>query len=265
MKAGVYSIEGKKISEMELPKVFDEEVRPELIKRAVFHEQSEEYQPKGAYKLAGMQTTAEYQGRKENYRAIKNKGISRLPREKLPKGRFGRVRMLPFAVGGRRAHPPNPDKVLIEKMNNKEYAKAMRCAIAATASKKLVGKRGHLFGGDVPIVIEAKFESIAKTRDVAAAIEKLGLMNDVEKSRNGTKARSGVGVRRRGGRDVPRSVLFVVKEGCAAQKAARNLAGADVCSLKNLDARKLAPGAKPGRLTVWSESVLKEMAVAQVR
>ena len=261
MKAGVYSIEGKKISEVELPKVFDEEVRPELIKRAVLHEQSKEYQPKGAHKLAGMQTTAEYQGRKENYRAIKNKGISRLPREKLPKGRFGKVRMVPFAVGGRRAHPPNPEKVLVEKMNHKEYQKALRSAIAATAKKELVEKRGHLWdGAEVPIVVEAKFEAIAKTKDVVAFAGRLGLAKDVERARMGTKARSGVRVRRRGGRDVPRSVLFVVKDGSPVLKAARNVAGADVCTLGNLDARRLAPGAKPGRLTVWSEAVLKDMS-----
>jgi len=263
MKAGVYSIEGNKAREIELPKVFDEDVRPDLIKRAVLHEQSMEYQPKGAHKLAGMQTTAEYQGRKENYRAIKNHGISRLPREKLPKGRFGRVRMLPFAVGGRRAHPPNPDKVLVESMNHKEYQKALRSAIAATARKDLVAARGHKFDGvNVPIVVEEKFESIAKTKDVAAFVGKLGLAKDVGRARDNSKARSGVLSRRRGGRDVPRSVLFVVKEGCAVQKAARNLAGADVCSLKNLDARMLAPGAKPGRLTVWSETVLKDIALA---
>lgn len=263
MKAGVYSIEGKKEREIELPKVFDEQVRPELIKRAVLHEQSKELQPKGAHKLAGMQTTANMRGRKEAYRAIKNKGISRLPRERLPKGRFGRVRMVPFAVGGRRAHPPNPDKIIVERMNHKEYQKALRSAIAATAKKELVAARGHKVDGiDVPIIIEEKFESIAKTRDVAAIVERLGLGKDVERARNGTKARSGVRVRRRGGRDVPRSVLFVVKEGSAVGKAARNLAGADVCTLKDLDARRLAPGTKPGRLTVWSEAVLKEMSIA---
>jgi len=260
MKADVYSVEGKKISNVELPKAFDEEVRPELIVRAVLHENSLEYQPKGAHKLAGMQTTAEYQGRKENYRSIKNHGISRLPREKLPKGKFGKVRMIPFAVGGRRAHPPNPCKVLIEKMNNKEYAKAMRCAIAATANKGLVEARGHKFNGNnVPIIIEAKFETLAKTKDVMGVVEKLGLGKDVQRARDGTTARSGVCTRRRGGNNVPRSILFVVNEGSAVAKAARNVAGADVCTPKSLKAKVLAPGAKPGRLTVWSEAALKEI------
>ncbi len=265
MKADVYSIEGKKISEMELPEVFSEQVRPDLIARAVLHEASKEFQPKGVHKLAGMQTPAEYQGRKENYRSIKNHGISRLPREKLPKGRFGKVRMIPFAVGGRRAHPPNPGKILVEEMNRKEYAKALRSAIAATADAKSVAARGHRMGGvAVPFVVEGKFEALGKTKDVEAALGKMGLADDLARSRNGKKARSGVRVLRRGGSKVPRSVLIVVSAGKPLEKAARNIPGVDVCTVKGLEARKLAPGAKPGRLTVWCEPVLKELGAAQV-
>jgi len=259
MKADVFSVDGKKEKSIELPAVFGEEVRTDLITRAVLHENSLELQPKGAYKLAGLQTTAHMRGRKEAYRAIKNKGISRLPRERLPKGRFGKVKIVPFAVGGRRAHPPNPEKLLVELMNRKEYQKALRSAIAATADSALVKARGHRFAGNVPLVVDDSFESLSKTKDVEAAFEKMGLGADLERASNGAKKKSGVRKMRKGGVRRPRSILVVVKDGTKIAKAARNLPGVDVCTLKGLQARLLAPGCAPGRLAVWSESVVKEL------
>ena len=259
MKVSVFSLDGAKAKEIELPEVFEMEVRPELISRAVLHEASLRLQPKGAFKLAGLQTTAEMRGRKESYRAIKNRGISRLPREKLPKGRFGRVRIVPFAVGGRRAHPPNPEKVLIEQMNRKEYEKAVKSAIAATAHAELVKARGHRFDGQAPIVVEDAFEALAKTKDVKAFFEKIGLSEELERAADGSKKRTGVR-KRRGGTERPRSVLVVVRDGASVLKAARNLPGVDACTLKGLKAELLAPGCAPGRLTVWSEGAVKELA-----
>lgn len=260
MKTSVVSVDGAKLREIELPAVFSEQVRQDLIIRAVLHEASKEFQPKGVHKLAGMQTTAEYRGRKEQYRSTKNKGISRLPREKLPKGRFGRVRMIPFAVGGRRAHPPVVMKVLVEEMNRKEYAKALRSAIAATADCECVKTRGHRVDIALPLVVEAKFEMIAKTKDVEAVLQKIGLSRDLARARDGTKARSGVLTLRKGGKKVPKSVLIVVADGKPLGKAARNIPGVDVCTVKKLEARKLAPGGHPGRLTVWCESAMKELS-----
>jgi large subunit ribosomal protein L4e len=43
-------------------------------------------------------------------------------------------------------------------------------------------------------------------------------------------------------------------------KAARNLAGADVATASNVSAEDLAPGTHAGRLTVWTESALAEVA-----
>ena len=172
MKAEIYSIDGVVIGSIDLPKVFETPVRDDLIKRAVLSEQSETKQPKGVHPLAGFHTSAKLRGRKEAYRSLKNKGISRLPREKLPKGRFGRVRMVPSAVGGHRSHPPHPEEILVEKMNKREHKKALLCAIAATADKTLVAARGHKFK-TVPIVIEEKMESLSKTKDVMNTLKKL--------------------------------------------------------------------------------------------
>jgi large subunit ribosomal protein L4e len=260
MKAHVYSIEGNQLEEIELPKQFSEEIREEVIRRAVLAEQSRKYQPKGAFKLAGLQTTAEYRGRKEAYGSIKNKGISRLPREKFPKGRFGRVRIVPFSAKGRRAHPPNPKKVLVERINKKEYEKALRSAIAATCRKDVVEKRGHRVGSvkEVPLIVESRFEELEKTKNVLACLKALGAGEDLMRAGKKKKV-SGVRERRKGGCVRPKSLLIVVGNGSKVAKAARNLPGVDVRSVSELDVNSLAPGTHAGRFTLWSKRAVEEL------
>ena len=53
--------------------------------------------------------------------------------------------------------------------------------------------------------------------------------------------------------------LIVVKESNGIDKAARNLPGVDVVKVTNLNVGVLAPGAHPGRLTLWSSSALEEL------
>ena len=47
MKVNVYSIQGEVKEEIELPAIFNEEYRPDLIKRAVLSAQSARIQPWG--------------------------------------------------------------------------------------------------------------------------------------------------------------------------------------------------------------------------
>ena len=58
-KINVYSLKGKVTGEMELPEIFSEEFRPDLIKRAVLSAQSARIQPWGTDPMAGKRTTAE--------------------------------------------------------------------------------------------------------------------------------------------------------------------------------------------------------------
>ena len=41
--------------------------------------------------------------------------------------------------------------------------------------------------------------------------------------------------------------------------AAKNIPGVDVVEVKSLNAELLAPGAKPGRLTLWSSAAIEVM------
>ena len=244
MKATVYSIEGKALRQIDLPGVFESPQREDLVKRAVLSEESREYQPKGNFRLAGLLTSARYRGRKEDYGSGKNKGIPHLPHEVLPGGQLGKVKRVPHAVKGRRAHPPKPQKKIVELINKKEHLRALASALSFSASRDAVSRRSHSeIGMALPIVLENGFEALKKTRDVMKVMEALKLDKMLMRAKkSGTK-----------------SALIVVASG-QVTKAAANLPGVDVVKASDLKVRDLAPGTHPGRLTLFSENSLPEIA-----
>jgi len=253
MKATVYGIDGSKGKEIELPEVFETDIREELIRRAFLSEQSEEFQPKGSYIWAGMETSARYRGRKEAYHTLKNKGGSKLPRQMFPKGGIGAVRRIPSSVKGRRAHPPKVEKVLIEKINRREKEKALNSAIAASIDKESVEARGHKISGiSLPIVFDDSIENVKKTKEIVKIFEKF-IGKDIQRSINGKKKRGW----RVGGNKVPKSALVVTSGEVSLSKSARNLPGINVLSFDKLTVSDLAPGGVPGRLTIWSKKAIE--------
>lgn len=257
LKRKVYDKEGNVAGEIELPKVFQETVRPDLIKRAVLSDMSKEYQPKGNYVWAGLETSAKYRGRKESYASLKNRGQAKLPRTVRPKGRMGEVRKIPSAVKGRRAHPPKVEKVIVEKMNKKEYLKALMSAIAATSRIEFVTGpgRNHKVSVDVPIILSDDVETLSKTKDVHALLRKI-VEEDLLRAKKGRVKRT----TRLGGYKEPKSVLIVVKDkNSKLLKSARNIPGVDVVDVASLKVSMLAPGTFPGRLTAYTEGALKEL------
>ena len=259
LMVGIYSTAGQKLKDTKLPAVFSEPIRQDLINRASLSIRSEKFQPKGVYFRAGLETSADYVGRRRAFRTMMNIGRARLPKVKLPKGRMGEVRIVPQARKGRAPHPPKPEHILIEKMNRKEMRKALRSAIAATAVKTLAEKRSHVLNGikELPIIVDDSFEALKKTKEVRDALNKLGLEAELERASE-IKIRAGRGKSRGRRYKRKRSVLLVTgKEG--ALKAAENITGVDVRAWNTLDADVLAPGGVPGRLTIYTESALKAM------
>lgn len=259
MKAQVYSIDGKAAGEVELPAQFSIQVRPDLIARAAISDQTRRYQPKGNDPRAGMETSARYKGRKEDFGSGKNKGTAIRPREILPKGRLGKVKRIPSSVKGRRAHPPMVNKIIIEEINKKEYRKALISAIAATAQKSCVLSRGHK-AASVPIIMEDSFESISKTSQVYKALSGI-IGDDLERA---TKRKLRIGVRKRkGGKTYPKSAIIAVSKDCPIIRSARNIPGVDVVEVSGLSVEMLAPGAKAGRLAIYTKAALLEIAKMQ--
>jgi large subunit ribosomal protein L4e len=245
MQVPVRTIEGETDGEVELPAVFESEYRPDLIRKAVLAAQANRKQDYGADEYAGMRTPAESFG--------SGRGMAHVPRE------GGRGRRVPQTVGGRPAHPPKAEKDRSLDINDKERRKAIRSAIAATTDPELVAERGHDFDDDVelPVVVSDDFEEVYKTKEAAAMVEALGLDADIERAEE-TTIRAGRGKTRGRKRRRATSILFVTSE--EPSRAARNLAGADVTTAAEVNAEELAPGATGGRLTVWTESAVEEVA-----
>ncbi|MDH7593930.1 MAG: 50S ribosomal protein L4 [Methanomicrobiales archaeon] len=243
MKAQVRSLDGGVAGEMELPPVFGEDFRPDLIKKAVLAVQSTRYQPHGTDPYAGIRTSAHSWG--------SGRGVAHVPRIK----NGSRAARVPQAKGGREAHPPKVQKVLLEKINVKEMRKAIHSAIAATAMKDLVLHRGHSFEGDLPLIIEDGLEGLKKTGDVVEALRAIGAYADVERSKRSRKIRAGRGKMRGRVYKQKKSLLIVTAK--EPLEAARNLPGVDVATVKQLNAELLAPGTHAGRLTLWTESAIR--------
>ncbi|MCX6767494.1 MAG: 50S ribosomal protein L4 [Candidatus Micrarchaeota archaeon] len=260
MKAAVFGLDGKAVKEVELPPQFSETYRPDVINRAFLAENSLKFQPKGNFILSGMQTSAEYYGRRHAWRQTINTGRSRLPREKIAKGRSGKVRMVPHSVKGRRAHPPKPWKKIAERINAKEMNLAMRSAVAATANAGAVGARGHAFDGrKLPIVVDDSIQRVKKVSEAKQVLSSIGLEKDLERARERRRMRSGRSRLRKGGHSTPKSVLIVVAKDEGIWRAARNIPGVEVVEVKKLRAEHLAPGGSAGRLSAWTEGALALM------
>ncbi len=256
----VFDAEGNAIDKLSLSEIFGERVREEIIKRAVLSDLSKELQPKSPDPHAGLKTSARYRGRKETYGAIKNRGISRLPREILPDGRFGRVRRVPFSKGGHRAHPPKVNKILIERINKKEYAKALKSALSASVDIERVKKRGHKIPGNLklPIVLDdSVLNSVSKTRQAVKLLSKLGLEQDLERAKKGKKIKTGV-QRRVNLTKYPLSALVIVPNK-SQTKAFENIPGVETTTPEKLSVAQLAPGTHPGRLLIIVKSAVSEL------
>lgn len=249
MERTVYDVDGGDAGSRELPAVFETTHRPDLIARAVSAARANRAQAYGADQFAGKRTSAESPG--------SGRGMAHVPRSR------GRARRVPQTVGGRKAHPPKAEADRSESINDNERKLAFRSALAATADAELVAERGHRFEDDLelPIVVDDEFAGLEKTKDVVSFLESVGLYADVERAEDGRSIRAGRGTTRGRKYKTPSSILFVTASDDGPSRAARNLAGADVATAADVNAEDLAPGAQPGRLTVFTETALEEVSV----
>jgi len=247
----IFDLQGKTVGKVKVPTVFKTPLRPDVIKRGVVALQSHRYQPQGRDPLAGKRRSVESLGA--------GHGVARVPRLK------GGGQDAAFGVGivkGRQAFPPVAQKKIAKKIPKKEMHLALRSALAATGSKKVVASRGHIVDmiRDFPLVVADDIQTLKKTKEVEDAFLKLGLWPDVVRVKESLKERAGKGKRR--GRRLKHSVgpLLVVEKNEGVATAARNLLGVDITTVKNLNVELLAPGTHPGRLTVWAKSALEKLS-----
>ncbi len=255
-KVKVISIGGSdsESGEIELPTVFDTPYRPEVIHKVYVNLLSHSFQRQGRYPAAGEMVSAESRNT--------GLGIARMARARgqgFP--RAGQAASVAGVRHGRVAHPPESWKEIYKKINNKERMLGLCSAIAATARKDLVQKRGHKVGDKVklPMIVSDHIESITKTKDLKKTLYDLGIGDDLDRVDLTHKVRSGTARRR--GREARSgtSVLVVVGNESKLTALSQSIAGVDVKHAKEISVLDLAPGSKPIRLTVFSRNALDQM------
>lgn len=261
MKLKIFAKDGSEKGSIELPKVFNELVREDVIRRAVTVIQANKRQAYGADPEAGKRVSAKLSRRRHDYRCSYGHGISRVPRKIMSRRgtRFNWVAALaPGTVGGRRAHPPKSDKKYSLKLNKKERLLGIRSALSASIDKDIVSKRGHKTPELYPFVLDSDFEKISKTKELQESFLKLGFSEELKRT-SVRKVRAGKGKMRGRRYQNKTGPLLVVSEKSELEKATRNIPGFDCVTISNLNAEILAPGGEPGRLVLFSKSAIEKI------
>jgi len=256
MKSPTFSISGSEEGQIQLPLVFSTPFREEIIHKAYTNLNSHKFQPQGRHPTAGMDVVARSNDPPTGH------GTSRIAKMRGGGGgRQGQAGGVASVRGGRQPHPPIVDRIIHKKLNKKENKLALCSAIAATASKKLVERRGHKIEGieSFPIIVSDDMEKISKASEMAQLLESLHLMKDVKRLQE-RRPRTGKSSLRGRGKKVGKSVLFVTKDSTNTSKACGSFPGVEARSVKDLSVLDLAPGSEPIRLTVYSKSAIEEIA-----
>jgi large subunit ribosomal protein L4e len=251
MKARVIALDGTDSGEIELPAVFDTPYRPEVIHKVYVNVLSHSYHRQGRYPAAGEMVSAESRNT--------GLGIARLARargEGFP--RAGQAAGVAGVRHGRVAHPPESWKDIYKKINRKEKQLGLCSAIAVTAKKELVQRRGHKISNEVklPLVVSNDIESIAKTKDLKNTLVRLGLGDDLARASLVRKARSGTARRRGRSARSGTSALIIVGNDSKLVALSESIPGINIKHAKELSILDLVPGSKPIRLTIYSQSAI---------
>ena len=260
MKAQVLSIEGKKLKEINLPKIFSYPVREDIISKVI--EAKKIKQPYSPSQMAGMGFSAsgKIYHRRGKWKSHYKKGISRIPRKIFTRkgSQFNwEGASVPFAVGGRRAHPPKIPKMLTrKKINKNEMNIALISSISATANSKEVGKKySNLKNSELknlPFIVEGKMVSL-KTKEFLASLGKIFEKNVLDIALKKKSVRAGKGKLR--GRKYKSNAGAIIVLGKDEKIKSKSL---DHVNVKNLNVIDLAKGS-PGRLTIYTEQAINEL------
>src|ERR687884_1592625 len=166
IEAKVIGIDGGESGVIDLPAIFRTPYRYDVIHKAYVNLLSHSYQRQGRYPMAGEVVSAESRNT--------GLGIARIARAKGEGfSRAGQAAGVASIRQGRVAHPPQSWKNIYKKINNKEKQLALCTAIAATARKDLIERRGHKVSNisSFPIIVSDDIENISKTKDLLKLLD----------------------------------------------------------------------------------------------
>ena len=260
MKAKILSIEGRKMKEIELPKIFFSPVRKDIVARILEIQKTK--QPYAPSPVAGKQHSASGKivHRRHVWKSGYGRGSSRIPK-KIFTRRGSQFNWVGAEVastrGGRRAHPPKVLSMInTSKINKKERKIAFASALSATTDKKIVScKYEKLTEKDVenlPLIVESKIVSL-KTKNLVSSLKKILGNKLFEKISEKRKIRSGKGKLR--GRKYKRNAGFLIVTGSDEKLKTKLI---EVKKVNNLGISDLAKGGL-GRLIIYTEKAIKEL------
>lgn len=260
MKANLLDINGKKLKEITLPSCFSSEIREDIIAKVL--EIKKRKHPYGPSPIAGNQHSAsgKIRHRRHVWKTHYGKGISRIPRKIMSKkgSQFVWVgATVPFARGGRRAHPPKVLSMInAKRINKKELKLALISAISATANGNEVKKKyANLKNSEIknlPFIVESKIISL-KTKELIESLKKILEKNLFEVVSKKKQIRSGKGKLR--GRKYKINAGLLIVTGKDEKLKTKSF---DNTTTKNLSIIDLAKG-KQGRLTIYTEQAIKDL------
>jgi len=251
MKTTLYDSQGKKKSELALPKVFESAVREDIVQK--YFEVEKMIQPYASDEMAGKKQSASgtISHKRHDWKGHYGRGISRVPRKTMwRRGTqfFWVGANIPGSRGGRRAHPPKGIGAE-KKINKKEMEIAFNSAIAATGQEKLVVERYARLDKiqNVPAVIESL---PAKTKELFSAIKNIfGENSELAFKKKSVRAGRG---KTRGRKYKSNAGLLVLTS--TSEKA--KFTGVDVKSISDVVISDLYP---LGRLTMYTQKAIEEL------
>ena len=247
----VFSLEGAKSGETQLPDVFTAPMRPDIVQFVHTHMNKNNRQAYSVSPWAGKQVSAASWGT--------GRAVARIPRvggggtSRSGQGAFGNM-----CRGGRMFAPTKTWRKWHRKINLSQRRYAVASALAASAVPALVMARGHKIDDvpEIPLVMDTSIESAKKTSAAKDILASVGALADVEKSADSKKIRAGKGKARNRRYTLRRGPLVVYKENDGVEQAFRNLPGVELCCVDRLNLLQLAPGGHMGRFCIWSQSAL---------
>lgn len=260
MKTQIFTSSGKKGKEIELPRFFSAPVRKDILSKVL--EAKKTIQPYGPSPMAGKQHAASGKivHRRHVWRSGYGRGMSRVPR-KITVTRGSQFNWeaaeIPFARGGRRAHPPKPaSHINIKKINKKELNLAFISALSATANEKEIANKYQTIDENdlknIPFIIESKITEL-KTKDFVKTLNKIlgeKLSKVAFRNRN---IRKGKGKLRGRKYKINAGALLVIGKN---EKAKFNII--EIKNAENLSINDLARGG-PGRIVIYTEKAIENL------
>ena len=262
MKVKIMEIDGTLTNDIEISENFLAPFRPDVIKKAFLVFMSWTRQPYGSDPKAGMKHSAQLSRRRKSYRGSYGHGISRVPRKIMMRSGMRMYWVGAVAagtVGGREPHHPKVEKIWYKNINKKEYAFAIRSAIAAGLNKDIIKIRGHEVPDTFPFVLSSKFDDINTAKEFENALVKIGFENDLERAKV-KKIRAGMGKNRGRPYKKRKSVLIITgNEDSKLFFSGNNIPGVEVVHASDLEIADLVPGNMAGRPILFVESALKNL------